>query len=68
MEFINLNNPVELVDIIITEDLRNMKVKRVLVGDQILRAVSIEDLIKMKKKSKRPQDLEDINALRSLKK
>lgn len=68
MEFINLNNPVELVDIIITEDLRNMKVKRVLVGDQILRAVSIEDLIKMKKKSKRPQDLEDIKALRRLKK
>ena len=68
MEFINLNNPVELVDIIITEDLRNMKVKRVLVGDQILRAVSIEDLIEMKKKSKRPQDLEDIKALRRLKK
>jgi len=66
--FINLNNPVASVDIIITEDLRKMKVKRILVGDQILRVVSIEDLIKMKKKSKRPQDLEDIKALRWLKK
>lgn len=66
--FINPNNPVESVDIIITEDLRNMKVKRILVGDQILRVVSIEDLIKMKKKSKRLQDLEDIKALRRLKK
>ncbi|HZX13057.1 MAG TPA: DUF6036 family nucleotidyltransferase [Thermodesulfobacteriota bacterium] len=66
--FINLNNPVESVDIIITEDFRNMKVKRIVVGGRILRVVSIEDLIKMKKKSKRPQDLEDIKALRSLKK
>ncbi len=66
--FINFNNPMESVDIIITEDLRNMKVKRILVGDKILRVVSIEDLIKMKKRSRRPQDLEDIKALRSLKK
>jgi predicted nucleotidyltransferase len=66
--FINLNNPAESVDIIITEDLRKMKAKRILVGDQILRVVSIEDLIKMKKKSSRPQDLEDIKALRRLKK
>lgn len=66
--FVNLNNPAESVDIIITEDLRKMKVKRILVGDQILRVVSIEDLIKMKKKSSRPQDLEDIKALRRLKK
>jgi len=66
--FINLNNPAESVNIIITEDLRKMKVKRILVGDQILRVVSIEDLIKMKKKSSRPQDLEDIKALRRLKK
>ncbi|MCI0454114.1 MAG: hypothetical protein L0Y68_03855 [Candidatus Dadabacteria bacterium] len=65
--FINFNNPMESVDIIITEDLRNMKVKRILVGDKILRLVSIEDLIKMKKRSRRPQDLEDIKALRSLK-
>lgn len=66
--FINISNPTESVDIILTEDLRNLKVKRILVGDRILRVVSLEDLIKMKKKSKRPQDLEDINALRSLKK
>ena len=66
--FINLNNPAESVDIIITEDLKKMKAKRILVGDQILRVVSIEDLIKMKKKSSRPQDLEDIKALRRLKK
>lgn len=66
--FINFNNPMESVDIIITEDLRNMRVKRILVGDKILRVVSIEDLINMKKRSRRPQDLEDIKALRRLKK
>jgi hypothetical protein len=66
--FTNPNNPVETVDIIITEDLRNMKIKKIRSGNFMLRVVSLEDLIKMKQKSGRPQDLEDIKALRSLKK
>jgi hypothetical protein len=66
--FTNPTNPVETVDILITEDLRNMKIKKIRSGNLILRLVSLEDLIKMKQKSGRPQDLEDIKALRSLKK
>ncbi len=66
--FVNISNPTESVDIILTEDLRNMKIKNIRSGNMTLRVISIEDLIKMKQKSGRPQDLEDIKALRSLKK
>jgi hypothetical protein len=65
--FTNPNNPVENVDIVITEDLRNMKIKKIISGNFMLRVVSLEDLIGMKQRSGRPQDLEDIKALRSLK-
>jgi hypothetical protein len=66
--FINISNPTESVDIILTEDLRNLKTKRIRAGEKTLRVISINDLIKMKEKSNRQQDLEDIKALRSLKK
>ncbi len=66
--FYNPTNPVEVVDIVITHDLRKMKAQTVRAGGRTFRVVSIDDLIKMKKKSGRPQDLEDIKALRSLKK
>ena len=66
--FINISNPTEAVDIMLTEDLRNLKTKRIRSGEKTLRVISINDLIKMKEKSNRQQDLEDIKALRSLKK
>ena len=66
--FINVSNPAESVDIILTDDLRNLKTKRISSNQKTLRVVSIDDLIKMKEKSHRQQDLEDIKALRSLKK
>lgn len=66
--FINISNPAESVDIILTEDLKNLKTKRIRADRKTLRIISIDDLIKMKEKSSRQQDLEDIKALRSLKK
>lgn len=64
--FVNPSNPAESVDIILTEDLRNLKTKRIRTGRKTLRIVSIDDLIEMKEKSGRQQDVEDIKALRSL--
>lgn len=66
--FVNPGDPTEAVDIIITEDLRKMKIRRVRAGSDTIPIVSIEDLIRMKKRSGRPQDLEDIKALKVLKK
>ena len=66
--FININNPAESVDILLTEDLKKIKTKTIKSGIKTLKVVSVSDLIKMKNKSARPQDLEDIKSLRSLKK
>lgn len=64
--FTNTDNPAESVDILITEDIKNYKVKTFNIENQKIRVVSIEGLVKIKEKSSRPQDIEDIKALRRL--
>ena len=61
--FTDPHNPVKAVDIIITEDLGKLKTDRIKAGKRVLPVLSVRDLIKMKRKSGRPQDLEDIKAL-----
>ena len=65
--FYNPKRPIECVDILLTEDLKGMKVEKVAVGQAVLRIASVEDLIRMKLKSGRTQDLADVDALRRLK-
>lgn len=64
--FININNPIESVDILLTEDLNKIKSKVIKSGRYKIKVVSVRDLIKMKNKSGRPQDLEDIKALKEI--
>ena len=64
--FVSPKDPTEIVDIIITEDLRRMKIQTITIGELLLPMISIIDLIRMKEKSARPQDIEDIKALRSI--
>lgn len=64
--FVNPNNPVECVDVIITHDLSAIKSVRLKYGQRDIQVVCIEHLISMKKASARPQDLEDIRALEVL--
>ena len=65
--FNNPDNPLEIIDIIITEDANQIKsVIKTFSGIKI-KIAAIDDLIKMKKKSGRKQDIEDINALKKLK-
>jgi hypothetical protein len=67
----NFSNPQkssEVVDIIITHDLKKMKIINLRSGGYNLKVLSVNDLIKMKKSSGRPQDLEDIKALKELQK
>lgn len=64
--FCNSNNPVEVVDILITHDLADLAVKRIAVGRQRTALVAIDDLIAMKRAAGRAQDLEDIRALERL--
>ena len=65
--FVNPNNPAEMVDIIITEDLAKMHTVSKQGFGLDIQVLAIEDLIQMKQKSGRLQDLEDIAALETLK-
>lgn len=59
-------NPADVVDVVITHDLSRMKVDRIKLESGVVPIVSRRDLIAMKKKSGRPQDLEDVKALEAL--
>ncbi|MEZ4846339.1 MAG: hypothetical protein R2877_05185 [Bdellovibrionota bacterium] len=64
--FVDPNNPVHLLDIIITHDLKDMMTVNLKVQGVSVKVASIDSLIRMKQKSNRPQDLEDIKALKLL--
>ena len=64
--FVNAADPSELVDVVLTHDLSGLKTKRVLVQGRAIKIVAIDDLIRMKTAAGRPQDLEDVRALRTL--
>lgn len=67
--FSNPSNPAEIVDILIAEDLERCGVVQIAMGrGRKLPVVSRKDLIEMKTRSGRPQDLEDISALQRLEK
>jgi hypothetical protein len=66
--FFNPQQPSETVDIILTHDVSKMKIEKIKLAKGFVRVVSVPDLIEMKTRSGRPQDLADIQALRKLKK
>ena len=65
--FSNPENPLEIVDIIITEDVKQLKSVTKMVNGIKIRIAAIDEMIKMKKKSGRKQDIEDIRVLEKLK-
>ncbi len=65
--FVNPDNPLEVVDILITEDVNNLRIVTKKALGMNIRVVAIPDLIAIKKRSNRPQDREDISALEKLK-
>jgi len=64
--FHNPANPLEVVDILITEDAARLESVEMKAFDMTLRVASIPALMAMKRKAGRPQDLEDIRALERL--
>lgn len=64
--FFHPERPSEIVDIVITHDLKKMKIKHICAEGRTLCILAKKDLIAMKKESGRPQDLEDIQALEAL--
>jgi len=66
--FIHLERKIDLLDILITEDIRNYNT--VLIPSQWgdIPVIDLDGLIQLKPKTQRKQDLEDVQALTSLKK
>lgn len=62
--FVDYQNPSRQVDILITEDVANLKIEKISVGGRKIPVASLEDLLAMKMKSARPQDLVDIENIR----
>lgn len=61
--FYDPNNPIDIVDIIITDNLDDYTVVEKKISSSKIKVIAKKDLIKMKKKSGRQQDLIDIKAL-----
>jgi hypothetical protein len=61
--FYNPKAPIEIVDVLLTEDALKIQSVPIKVGKQTLKVASIPDLIRMKKASGRAQDLADVDAL-----
>ncbi len=64
--FGNPANPLEVVDILITEDASRLRTVEKKAFGRVLKVAAIEELIAMKRKAGRPQDIEDIRALERL--
>jgi hypothetical protein len=64
--FVNPDKPTEIVDIIITEDAKKIKTVNKNVMGKKIKVANLVSLIAMKRKSARPQDIEDIKALETL--
>lgn len=64
--FCDPRDPSRIVDIVITHDLRRLRLKTLALGGRRLPVLALPDLIAMKKASGRPQDLADIRALEEL--
>lgn len=64
--FYDPNNLLNQVDIIINYDLKNAEAKTIHTSQGKIKVLALKDLIEMKKKSGRSQDLEDVKALESL--
>jgi predicted nucleotidyltransferase len=66
--FYNPLDPFEVIDVVLTHDLKSMKSISKKLGLSQIRVISLLDLIEMKQKAGRPQDLEDLKILRKLNK
>ncbi|MBL7544169.1 MAG: nucleotidyl transferase AbiEii/AbiGii toxin family protein [Bdellovibrionaceae bacterium] len=62
--FVDYQNPSRMVDILITEDVANLDVRKISVGGRKIPVASLQDLLVMKLKAGRPQDLVDVENLR----
>lgn len=64
--FVNPDRPSEIVDIVLTHDLAQIRTWNVRIEGRTVRIVALDDLIEMKRAAGRPQDVEDARALETI--
>ncbi len=64
--FVSPKNPIEIIDVVITENAKEIKTISKQAFGMKIQIAAIDDLITIKKKSNRKQDKEDIKALEKL--
>lgn len=64
--FVDYADPTRQLDILITKDLREIKVEKISVGGKKIKVICLADLLNMKQESGRPQDLIDIKSIKDL--
>lgn len=62
--FVDHKNPTRQVDILLTENLSNLKRKSISLGGHKVIVADLSEILKMKLKSNRPQDLVDIESIK----
>jgi hypothetical protein len=62
--FVDFKNPSRMVDILITKDIKDMKIEKISVGGRKISVVSLSNLLEMKVEAGRPQDLIDIESIK----
>lgn len=62
--FVDYNNPARQVDILITKDLKRLKVQTISVAGRKINVATLAELLKMKMEAGRPQDLIDIQSIK----
>jgi len=62
--FVDYQDPSRQADILITLDLKDIKIKRISVAGRKIAVASLEDLLKMKLAAGRSQDIADVDRIR----
>lgn len=63
--FVDYKNPSRQVDILITQDIKDMDFKSISVAGRKISVASLKELLKMKTRAGRPQDLVDIENIKA---
>lgn len=63
--FVDSSDPSRQVDILITEDLKELEIEKISVGGRQVRVASLEELLRMKTAAGRPQDLVDVENIKA---
>lgn len=64
--FVDFKNPARAVDILLTEDLRQLNTQTKSVSGRKIRVATLEELLRMKQAASRPQDQWDIDRITEL--